>query len=403
MANTIFTSGLKIAKLGEIAGAEDVKLAPGAGFNVNVSSAKLMGVADATLGTDAPNLAQTQALIDTAVDGLSTKQPVRVATTANIDLATATAVDGVTLAEGDRVLVKDQTADAENGIYEFVGGALQRASDADGADDLVSAFVFVSEGTSADLGFTCTNDAGFTLDTDPVTWAVRGSSTIPDATDTLAGKVRLADATELTNQAGTGIPNVTQVKAIADDVAGDFLPLAGGTMNTNASIITEGIFSLEATVSGNTVTSIDMASTILFKNDFGPYLSQMTLETNGLAIIGDVYNPNYFGADYKHEQVSDLVIANSTPNTLMPKKYIDDKLTEATSVYQQDVNYADLTGGNITITHNLNKTLPSTFIAYWQGEVTHVPMSPVDANSVTLDLSAFGDFTAQGAFTIILG
>lgn len=45
----------------------------------------------------------------------------RAATTANITIATALnagdVLDGVTLADGDRVLVKDQTNGVENGVY----------------------------------------------------------------------------------------------------------------------------------------------------------------------------------------------------------------------------------------------------------------------------------------------
>jgi len=53
------------------------------------------------------------------------KQPVRVATTGAVTLATGLengdTVDGVVLATGDRILVKDQAAGAENGIYVVEG------------------------------------------------------------------------------------------------------------------------------------------------------------------------------------------------------------------------------------------------------------------------------------------
>ncbi len=74
---------------------------------------------------------------------------VRVATTAN--LATRSGlltVDGVTLAEGDRVLVKDQTTASQNGIYVAAAGTWTRSSDADTGAKLLSATVTVSEGTT---------------------------------------------------------------------------------------------------------------------------------------------------------------------------------------------------------------------------------------------------------------
>ena len=61
----------------------------------------------------------------------SWKDPVRVATTgANIVLSGTQTIDGVALAAGDRVLVKDQTAPSENGIYDVASGAWARSSDA---------------------------------------------------------------------------------------------------------------------------------------------------------------------------------------------------------------------------------------------------------------------------------
>src|SRR3990172_5056619 len=65
--------------------------------------------------------AATKSYVDGLSAGLAWKASVRVATTANGTLATAYAnaqtVDGVALVTGNRILIKDQTAGAENGIY----------------------------------------------------------------------------------------------------------------------------------------------------------------------------------------------------------------------------------------------------------------------------------------------
>lgn len=61
---------------------------------------------------------------------LDSKQSVRVATTANIALSGAQIVDGVAVVPGDRVLVKDQNAGSQNGIYIVSTGAWPRAADA---------------------------------------------------------------------------------------------------------------------------------------------------------------------------------------------------------------------------------------------------------------------------------
>jgi hypothetical protein len=124
-----------------------------------------------TLGTHAVN----KNYVDSYVTGLSWKQAVRAATTANVDLATdleaGDTLDGVTLATGDRVLVKNQTTASQNGIYVVqASGAAVRAADMNDASEFSSAAVFVREGTvNADTGWTQTAEV-VTVDTSPVTW-----------------------------------------------------------------------------------------------------------------------------------------------------------------------------------------------------------------------------------------
>lgn len=119
-----------------------------------------------------------KAYVDSVAAGLSWKQAVRAASTGNLTLATTTAVDGVTLVTGDRVLVKNQTTTAENGIYEFDGTGLVRVDDMDAAAEFAGATVFVTEGTAnADTGWTQTAEV-VTVGTDPVVWSqFSGSNT----------------------------------------------------------------------------------------------------------------------------------------------------------------------------------------------------------------------------------
>lgn len=81
------------------------------------------------------------------------KEPVRVATTVAGTLASSfengDSIDGVTLATGDRILIKDQASATENGIYTVnASGAPTRATDADTGAELLGAVTFVSEGTA---------------------------------------------------------------------------------------------------------------------------------------------------------------------------------------------------------------------------------------------------------------
>jgi hypothetical protein len=136
---------------------------------------------DGTLAANSDTKLATQKATKTYVDGkvagLSWKQAVRAATTSNHTLATAYAngqvIDGVTLATGDRVLIKNQTTGSENGIYVVpASGAPTRATDADSGAELVNATVYVSEGTTnADTQWTCTNNATITVGTTALAFA----------------------------------------------------------------------------------------------------------------------------------------------------------------------------------------------------------------------------------------
>lgn len=77
------------------------------------------------------------------------KQPCLVATTANIVLSGLLTIDGVVLVADDRVLVKDQTTGANNGIYLASESTWARASDFDGARDIVKGtLILVTSGNT---------------------------------------------------------------------------------------------------------------------------------------------------------------------------------------------------------------------------------------------------------------
>lgn len=102
---------------------------------------------------------------------------VRAASAAAVTLASdvenGDSLDGVTLATGDRILLKDQADASENGVYVVAAsGAPTRAEDADSSDDLVNYACLVAEGTAnADKFFQCTTNAPITVDTTDLTWA----------------------------------------------------------------------------------------------------------------------------------------------------------------------------------------------------------------------------------------
>jgi len=110
--------------------------------------------------------------LDFFATGISWKQPVNCGTTANITLSGLQTIDGVTVVAGDRVLVKSQTAPAQNGIYLASATAWSRAPDADTWDELISAICFVESGsTLAGSAWYCTVQPGGTLGVTAVTWS----------------------------------------------------------------------------------------------------------------------------------------------------------------------------------------------------------------------------------------
>lgn len=153
--------------------------------NQSMGSNKLTSLADGTLASDAVNKGQ----LDAAINGLSWKDHCRMATAGSIaNLSDVTVADpdgqgqGITLVEGDRILVKDtasadgiEAVDAKrNGIY-VVGtvttgkAPLTRSEDMNSAAEVESASTFIDEGTHANQAYTQTAD-NVTLDTTALTF-----------------------------------------------------------------------------------------------------------------------------------------------------------------------------------------------------------------------------------------
>ena len=118
----------------------------------------------------------TKQYVDGLLAGLAKRSTVRAATTANITIATALnngdTLDGVTLANGNLVLVKDQSTAAQNGIY-VVGASPARDDLFDTYDEHPGALIHVEEGSAnGDKLFHCTSNTGGTLDSTAITFAI---------------------------------------------------------------------------------------------------------------------------------------------------------------------------------------------------------------------------------------
>src|SRR3954469_20430980 len=174
---------------------------------VNVNSQRLTSVGDPSAATDGAN----KQYVDNTTQGLDAKASVRAASTANLTLSGTQTVDGIALIANDRVLVKDQTTQSANGIYVVAAGAWTRATDVDTWNELVSAYVWVEQGTlNVDSGWVSTVDQGGTLNTTNVTWVQ-----FSGAGQVIAGAGLTKTANTLDVGAGAGIAVAADSVAVA--------------------------------------------------------------------------------------------------------------------------------------------------------------------------------------------
>ena len=155
--------------------------------------------------------------------GVYWKEPAKAASTANVTISNpgTDSFDGVSLVSGDRLLLKNQSSAAENGVYDFNGSssALTRSSDANSADEINGLAIFVKEGsTNADQGFVQTSEV-----------ANLGSDNVVFVQFTGLGQITAGDGLEksgntLSVSVGNGISTS----------AGDIVVAAGEGLDFNA-------------------------------------------------------------------------------------------------------------------------------------------------------------------------
>ena len=135
------------------------------------------------------NAASSAASAAASAAGIYWKAPVVVATTANITLSGEQTIDSI-LTSASRVLVKSQTAPAENGIYVTAAGAWSRAIPMDTWDEHVGAVVLANQGgINGNQAFQCTVTPGGTLDTTDVTFVPFGAMAVNFSVDNFAAGV----------------------------------------------------------------------------------------------------------------------------------------------------------------------------------------------------------------------
>ena len=224
-----FDTGVRTNRLNELT-------APNGAVSVN--SQKITGLADPTADNDAAN----KGYVDGVAQGLDVKDSVKATTTSNGTLSSAFAngqtIDGVSLSTNDRILLKDQSTQTENGIYKVnASGAPSRVEDLDTGADAAGAFVFVEQGTvNAENGFVCTSNKGS---------AVVGTNNLTFAQFSGAGQIIAGNgldksgntlSLDLKSNGGVVIESTElAVDLGASSITGTLAVSDGGTGSTSAS------------------------------------------------------------------------------------------------------------------------------------------------------------------------
>jgi hypothetical protein len=302
--------------------------------SLSLNSQKITDLAAPTSANDAA----TKQYVDQTSQGLDVKASVRVATTANITIATALnvgdAIDGVTLADGDRVLVKDQSTASQNGIY-VAGASPARSADMAASSEAAGVFVFVEEGsTSADHGFVCTtNDSADTVGTHSLAFVQ------------FSGAGQITAGSGLSKAANTLSVDIPGSAEMTGDVADtdELLVSDGGTLKrAGFSVIRDAIFN---DISGNATVAAGGALTIASASITGQ-TAEASIADDDLILISDTSASGALRKMTKANFVSGLgggTLANVVEDTTP-------QLGGALDVNGKDI--VSLSNGNITLIPN---------------------------------------------------
>lgn len=283
--------------------------------------------------------AVTLSYLETFAQGLQVKESVRVATLADLSAtynasggpagtgqftSAPAVVDGVTLDDGDRVLVKNQGTTTQNGIYIVTATTTtwNRAPDFDGtpASEVTGgSFVFVEDGTTPNIntGWVLQGSGVLTLNTDAIVWAKFSTQGILTAA-TDGGLVKAG------SEFSIDWNNLTAESALADD---DILAFYDDTATAHRRITAAQMKSYM--IAGTSTTTIEDADSSVAVSDAGTGVVTFTLDSTAIATFAAA------GIDFD----TDLTI--ETGNSLTVTDLAADRIVFTT------------TGGELTSSANL--------------------------------------------------
>jgi len=288
--------------------------------------------------------AATKGYVDSVAEGLHVHAAADAATTGNIDLSTdlenGDVLDGVTLATGNRVLVKNQTNAAQNGIYVVqASGAAVRATDFDAPAEVDGGdFIFVTGGTVNDnTGWVQTSTGVVTIGTDPIVFTqFSGAGTY------LAGNGLTLTGNTFSINTGTTVDlstaqTLSNKTLAAPSVSGLYLSDSGfvveGTANDHETTVT-----FTDPTADRTITFQDGTGTVAFTSDIITSTTGISEGTN-----------QYFTDERAQDAVAAAIAAGTHSNITITYDDATNKFTFAAENGVADSNTDQLTEGTTNL------------------------------------------------------
>ena len=313
--------------------------------------------------------------VDTVAQGLGPKAACQVATTANITLSGLQTIDGYTTVAGDRVLVKNQTSSANNGIYIASSGSWSRSADMDVWSEVPGAYTVILNGSAnIDTGWVCTATTLGTINVTAMPW------------------VQFSNVNTYT--AGTGLTLASNQFSITNTgvTAGTY---GSASQSLTAIVNAQGqLTSLSAqniALNANQITSGTIASSLISGSYTGiTGVGTLTAGTWNASTIGVAYGGT--GATtltgyVKGSGTSALTALSTIPNT---------DITGLGTMSTQNANAVSITGGSATLTTLITSGLTGYLYGNNGSAVTAsttIPTSALSGNFVSTFSAGTTGFT----------
>ena len=314
--------------------------------------------------------------VDTVAQGLGPKAACQVATTANITLSGIQTIDGYTISAGDRVLVKNQSTSANNGIYVASSGTWSRSTDMDVWSEVPGAYTVILNGSAnIDTAWVCTASSTGTIGVTAMPW------------------VQFANVNTYT--AGTGLTLASNQFSITNTgVSAGSYGSASQTLtaNVNAQGQLTSLSAQNIALNANQITSGTIASSLISGSYIGiTGVGTLTAGTWNASTIGVGYGgtgATTFTAGYlKASGTSAFSTVSTIPNT---------DITGLGTMSTQNANAVSITGGSATLTTLITSGLTGYLYGNNGSAVTAsttIPTSALSGNFVSTFSAGTTGFT----------